>query len=163
MRSWLLAFLLLFTTPSFAESPAMVVTDMKVHIVRIQVSETVSFNDAVESLKLRANQLNIKFVGVNLLYKEIEALTGKPAKRMEIFNFCDGLTAQQMLAANLNTIAFMPCRIAIVEEPDGKRWVVSLMMDEAFIRSFQGETRKSAERVMSALQDMMRAASVGDL
>ena len=37
------------------------------------------------------------------------------------------------------------------------------MMEDAFIRSFQGETRKSAERIMSGLQDMMRAASVGDL
>lgn len=163
MRSLLLAFLLLLTAPSFADQPALIITEMKVHIVRIQVKETVSFDDAVESLKLRANQHNIKFVGVNQLYKEIEALTGKPAKRMEIFSFCDGLTAQQMLAANLNTIAFMPCRIAIVEEPDGKRWIISLMMEDAFIHGFQGEARKSAERIMSSLQDMMRAASAGDL
>ena len=71
-----------------------------------------SFDDAVESLKLRANQLNIKFVGVNQPNKEIEALTGKPTKRMEMFSFCDGLVAQQMLVVNLNTIAFMPCRMS---------------------------------------------------
>jgi uncharacterized protein (DUF302 family) len=123
----------------------------------------VSFNDAVESLKLRANQHNLKFVGVNQLYKEIESLMGKPAKRMEIFNFCDGLTAQQMLAADLNTIAFMPCRIAIVEDDAGKRWVIAMMMDDATIRALKGETRKNAERVMAALRDMMIAASSGDI
>lgn len=163
MRSLLLVFLLLFAVPSFAAPPAMSTSKLKVQLVRIQVVDSVSFDDAVESLKLRANQLNIKFVGVNQIYKEIEALTGKPAKRMEIFNFCDGLTAQQMLAADLNTIAFMPCRIAIVEDTDGKRWVISLMMDDTYVRALKGETRKNAERVMSALKNMMRAASSGDL
>jgi uncharacterized protein (DUF302 family) len=127
------------------------------------VADSVSFNDAVESLKLRANQHNLKFVGVNQLYKEIESLTGKPAKRMEIFNFCDGLTAQQMLAADQNTIAFMPCRISIVEDEAGKRWVIAMMMDDASIHALKGDTRKNAERVMAALRDMMIAASSGDI
>ncbi|MDO8350585.1 MAG: hypothetical protein Q7S94_05465, partial [Gallionella sp.] len=58
-------------------------TNVTLQIARVQIQENVSFDDAVESLKLRANQNNLKFVGVNQLYKEIEALTGKPAKRME--------------------------------------------------------------------------------
>lgn len=163
MRTLILFFALLLAASTYAAAPAMTVKPIQVQLVRIQVADSVSFDDAVESLKLRANQLNIKFVGANLIYKEIEALTGKPAKRMEIFNFCDGLTAQQMLAADLNTIAFMPCRIAIVEDQDGKRWVISLMMNDKFVRSLKGDTRKNAERVMDALKNMMRAASAGDL
>ncbi|MBU1775423.1 MAG: hypothetical protein KJ899_02140, partial [Gammaproteobacteria bacterium] len=80
--------------------------DVKLQIARIQVQDSVSFDDAVESLKLRANQHNLKFVGVNAIYKEIESLTGKPAKRMEIFNFCDGLTANKMLQADITMIAY---------------------------------------------------------
>jgi uncharacterized protein (DUF302 family) len=68
-----------------------------------------------------------------------------------------------MLAADLNTIAFMPCRIAIVEDDAGKRWVIAMMMDDATIRALKGETRKNAERVMAALRDMMIAASSGDI
>jgi uncharacterized protein (DUF302 family) len=138
-------------------------TNVKLQIARIQIQDSVSFDDAVESLKLRANQHNLKFVGANQLYKEIEALTGKPAKRMEIFNFCDGLTANKMLTADPMMIAFMPCRIALIEDNNGKRWVVSMMMDLKMIKAMPTETRQSAERVMAAMKDMMVAASKGDL
>src|SRR4030067_1763934 len=114
-------------------APALSYTKMKVQIARIQIQDGVSFDDAVESLKLRANQHNLKFVGASPLYKEIEALTGKPARRMEIFSFCDGLTAQQMIVAAPLMIAFMPCRIALVEDAQGRRWLISMMMHEAVI------------------------------
>jgi uncharacterized protein (DUF302 family) len=158
---------LLFATllqPAVAAEPAGIgYTDVKLQIARIQIQDGISFDDAVESLKLRANQHNLKFVGVNALYKEIEALTGKPSKRIEIFNFCDGLTANKMLQADPQMIAFMPCRIALIEDKDGKRWVISMMMDMKMIQAMPPETRKSAEHVMEAMKDMMVAASKGDL
>jgi uncharacterized protein (DUF302 family) len=138
-------------------------TNVQLQIARIQIQDSVSFDDAVESLKLRANQHNLKFVGVNALYKEIEALTGKPSKRIEIFNFCDGLTANKMLTADPQMIAFMPCRIALIEDKEGKRWVISMMMDLKMIQAMPADTRKSAEHVMEAMKDMMVAASRGDL
>lgn len=158
----LLAFLM---QPAIAADPKSEIsyTNVKLQIARIQVQESVSFDDAVESLKLRANQHNLKFVGANPLYKEIEALTGKPANRMEIFNFCDGLTANKMLTADPMMIAFMPCRIALVEDAQNKRWVVSMMMDMKLIKALPADARSSAERVMAAMKDMMVAASRGDL
>lgn len=151
--------------PAIAADPKSEIsyTNVKLQIARIQVQDGVSFDDAVESLKLRANQHNLKFVGVNQLYKEIEALSGKPTKRMEIFNFCDGLTADKMLAADPLMIAFMPCRIALLEDMEGKRWVISMMMDIKLIQAMPADTRKAAERVMAAMKDMMLAASKGDL
>ena len=152
-------------SPALAASPVPTLsyTEMKVQIARVQIRDGVSFDDAVDSLKLRANQHNLKFVGASPLYKEIEALTGKPAKRMEIFSFCDGLTAQQMIVADPLMIAFMPCRIALVEDAQGKRWVISMMMDEAMIAALPVATRNNAQRVMAAMKDMMLAASNGDL
>ena len=138
-------------------------TAIKVQVARIQIKEGVSFEDAVESLKLRANQHNLKFVGSSPLYKEIEALTGKPAKRMEIFSFCDGLVAQQMIAANSLMISFMPCRIALLEDEKGTRWIISMMMDRKIIQAMPAEIRGKAQRVMDAMKDIMLAASRGDL
>jgi uncharacterized protein (DUF302 family) len=158
----LLALLLLAVT-QLAAADELSYTNVQLQIARIQVQDDISFDDAVESLKLRANQHNLKFVGGNPIYKEIEALTGKPAKRMEIFNFCDGLTANKMLAADPMMIAFMPCRIAILEDKQGKRWVISMMMDLKMIKALPEDTRKSAEKVMAAMKDMMVAASKGDL
>jgi len=161
----LVLLLALAVYPAMAAPPAPVLsyTKMKVQIARVQIQDGVSFDDAVESLKLRANQHNLKFVGASPLYKEIEALTGKPAKRMEIFSFCDGLTAEQMIAADPLMISFMPCRIALVEDAQGKRWIISMMMDEAMIRALPDDTRKNAVRIMGAMIDMMLAASNGDL
>ena len=169
MRKIRICFILLFLVTGFqsamAESstPAISYTEFKVQIARVEIRQDISFDDAVDSLKLRANQHNLKFVGVNQLYKEIEALTGKPSKRIEIFSFCDGLTAQKMITANPLMISFMPCRIAIVEDAQGKRWVISMMISPDMINGLPDDTRKNAERIVSSMKDMMLAASSGDL
>src|SRR4030067_3468551 len=131
-----LALLYLFSLPparAAPPAPTLSYTEMKVQIARVQIRDGVSFDDAVDSLKLRANQHNLKFVGASPLYKEIEALTGKHAKTMASCSFCDGLTAQQMIVADPLMIAFMPCRIALVEDAQGRRWLISMMMHEAVI------------------------------
>ncbi len=161
---FVVVLLLMFAvSPALAAPPALSYTGMRVQIARVQIQQGVSFDDAVESLKLRANQHNLKFVGASPLYKEIEALTGKPARRMEIFSFCDGLVAQQMIAANPLMISFMPCRISIVEDEQGARWIISMMMDNTMIQKLSPEIRKNAQRIMDAMKDSMLAASNGDL
>lgn len=160
----LVGLLLLVSSPlSHAGEDGLSYDNVQLQIVRIQIQDGISFDEAVESLRLRANQHNLKFVGGNPIYKEIAALTGKPAKYMEIFNFCDGLTANKMLAVDPMMIAFMPCRIAMIEDTQGKRWIVSMMMDLKMVAALPEDARKSAEKVMSSMKDMMVAASKGDL
>lgn len=161
-------FVLLFwsafnTVAAAPPVPALSYTQMKVQIARIQIQEGVSFDDAIESLKLRANQHNLKLVGASPLYKEIEALTGKPSRRMEIFSFCDGLVADQMIGHDPLMISFMPCRISLVEDAKGKRWVISMMLEQAAIRALPADIRKNVDRIMNAMKDMMIAAANGDI
>ena len=168
MNQLRLAFALLLVLvfqPAVAAEPDQGISyaNVALQIARIQVDDSVSFDDAVESLKLRANQHNLKFAGVSKVYKEIEALTGKTAKRTEIYSFCDGLTANKMLNADPLMVAFMPCRIAILEDAQGKRWVISMMIDIKMLESMPEDARKSAEGVMTSMKDMMVAASKGDL
>ncbi|HQT26984.1 MAG TPA: DUF302 domain-containing protein [Burkholderiales bacterium] len=164
MRRLSFMFLLaLFMRPALAAETGIAYVDIPAQIARVQVDDSVSFDDAVDSLKLRANQHNLKFAGVSKVYKEIEALTGKKAKRVEIFNFCDGITADKMLKVEPLIVAFMPCRIAILEDAQGKRWVISMMIDPKMLDGMPPDVRKSAEHVMDSLKDMMIAASKGDL
>lgn len=155
--------LALFMRPAFAAEKGLSYVNIPAQIARVQVDDNVSFDDAVDSLKLRANQHNLKFVGVSPVYKEIEALTGKKAKRIEIFSFCDGITADKMLKVEPLIVAFMPCRVAILEDAQGKRWVISMMIDPKMLEGMPPDARKSAEHVMDTLKDMMIAASTGDL
>ena len=68
-----------------------------------------------------------------------------------------------MIAANPLMISFMPCRIAILEDMQGKRWIITMLINPDLIRALPDETQKSAERIMSAMKDIILAASSGDL
>jgi uncharacterized protein (DUF302 family) len=141
----------------------LILSTAPVRIARIQVRDGVSFDDAVESLRLRANQRNLKFVGVNHLGKEIEALSGRPSRRIEIFGFCDGLAAQQMIEADASMLAYMPCRIGMLEDAQGRIWVISMLIDDSVLGALPSPARESAKRVTAALQEIMVAAAQGDL
>jgi uncharacterized protein (DUF302 family) len=134
-----------------------------VRIARIQVKAGVSFDDAVESMRLRANQRNLKYISVNQLGKEITTLSGKPSRRIEIFSFCDGLAAQQMIEADASMLAYMPCRIGMLEDAQGRVWLIAMLIDETVMQALPTAARESAQRVTRTMQEVMVAAAEGDL
>ena len=86
---------------------------------KMPVAEDVSFDDAIDSMKLRANEINFKFVGHSPLWKDIVAITGdEDTPRVEIFNFCDAVVARKVLDHAPEFIVFIPCRIALIEDAD---------------------------------------------
>jgi hypothetical protein len=64
--------------PAARAGEGLTFSSASVRIARIQVKAGVSFDDAAESMRLRANQRNLKYISVNQLGKEIAALSGKP-------------------------------------------------------------------------------------
>ena len=68
-----------------------------------------------------------------------------------------------MIAANPLMIAFVPRRIAILEDAQGKRWIITMMINSDMIRSMPEDTQKDAKRIIEAMKDIMLAASIGDL
>jgi uncharacterized protein (DUF302 family) len=150
-------------------APEQQAVELKVRIIKVPVKDGVSFDDAVESLKLRANARNFKFVGHSPLSKEVEAQTGKPALRAEIFSFCDALTARAFIDVSLDFAAFLPCRVAIVEDTSKKLWVVSMMMDMSWLNTGKGgpavpeKLRKRAMEIIDIMNDMVQASASGDI
>lgn len=143
-----------------AEAP-----DVKIEqtVVKMPLLEGVSMDDAVSSMKLRANMHNMKLVAELPLSKQIEAM-GKKARRMEIFQFCDPLTAQRMVEANIHFAAYLPCRIALVEDEKGKGWLVMMNLDMMLEgATLTRELKAEATRVRDALMDIMRAGAEGAL
>jgi uncharacterized protein (DUF302 family) len=146
-----------------APGDGLIFSSAPVRIARIQVKAGVSFDDAVESMRLRANQRNLKYISVNQLGKEIAALSGKPSRRVEIYSFCDGLTAQKMIDADASMLAYMPCRIGMLEDPQGRVWLIAMLIDETVIQALPAAARESAQRVTAQMQEIMVAAARGDL
>ena len=59
-----------------------------------RVAEDVSFEDAIEAMKLRANEVNFKLVGESRLWLDVRAISGdENTPRVEIFHFCDAMVA----------------------------------------------------------------------
>ena len=136
---------------------------------KIPVEEGVSWDDAVESMKLRANEVNFKFVGSSPLWKEIEAVTGEPSARVEIFRFCDASVARAILDEVPEFIVFLPCRIALSEDAEGKLWVMTLDWDVAWLDYTQNtnshlpkELREDATSIRENIRYIMEGAATGD-
>lgn len=133
-------------------------------ILEMPLADGVSMEDAVESMKLRANALNFKLVAELPLSKQVEAMTGKPQRRMTIYQFCDALTAKQLLDTNPAFAAFLPCRVALIEDDQGKGRIIMLNMDAMITAAkLPPELRKKAEAVRDNLLSIMIAGANGEL
>ena len=137
---------------------------------KLPLEEGVTWDDAVESMKLRANEVNFKFVGSSPLSKEIEALTDAPSPRIEIFRFCDALVARKILDYMPEFIVFLPCKIALIEDADGKLWIMTLDWDVSWLDFAQNpnshlskELRADAKRIREDIRYIMEGAASGDL
>jgi len=123
------------SSPAFAEKPEHPAFDREIaqkmidsSVQRFKLEDGVSIEDAIDSMKLRANMLNFKMVADLPLSEQIEAM-GKEARHMQILAFCDALIAKEMVEYNIIFAGFLPCRIAAVEDKDGQGWLVTTNMD----------------------------------
>ncbi len=136
---------------------------------KMPVAEDVSFDDAIESMKLRANEINFKFVGHSPLWKDVAAITGEDTPRVEIFNFCDAMVARKVLDFAPEFIVFIPCRIALTEDAQGQIWVMTLDWNVNWLNLAQNpnsvldkELREEAIRIREGIRYIMEGAATGD-
>jgi uncharacterized protein (DUF302 family) len=144
-------------------SAAPLVVDIDQTVVKKAVVEGVSADEAVESMKLRANALNIKLVAELPLSKQVKAM-GQEARRMDIYQFCDALTAKKMVEYDINFAAYLPCRIALVEDAKGQFWLVMMNLDILIQNpKFDPKLKQEAVKVRDTLLEIMQAGANGDL
>jgi uncharacterized protein (DUF302 family) len=136
---------------------------------KMPVADDVSFDDAIESMKLRANEINFKFVGHSPLWKDVTAITGEATPRVEIFNFCDAMVARKVLDYAPEFVVFIPCRIALTEDANGKIWVMTLDWNVNWLNLAQNpnsvldeELRAEAVRIREGIRYIMEGAASGD-
>lgn len=133
-------------------------------VVKMPVAKGVTMDDAVESMKSKANFLNMKLVAELPLSKQVEATTGKTERRMAIYQFCDAMTAKQMVDFNIDFAAYLPCRIALIEDEKGQAWLImldlSLLINGAQLNP---KLKNLAVEVRDNLDAIMKAGANGDL
>ncbi len=155
------AFLALVASLNAAAQPMAM--DIEQTVVQIPIEEGVTMDDAIGSMKLRANLQNMMFVAHQPLGDQLQKM-GHESLRLEIFQFCDPVTARTMVDHNPLFAAYMPCRIALVEQVDGPPVLMMLNLD-MLIQSAElsPELRELAQEVNAKLTDILRAGASGDL
>ena len=132
-------------------------------VLKMVIEEDISIDEAIESMKLRANQHNMMFVAHQPIHTQLQGM-GVESKRMEIFQFCDPRIARKMVDHNPIFAAYMPCRIALVEEPDGKAYLMMLKLDILIEGATLSPALMSmAVEVNDKLTDILQAGAAGDL
>ncbi len=136
--------------------------DINQTVVKMALADDVSADDAIEALQSKSVELNMKFVAHQPLSKELES-RGVETGRLEIFQFCNPMDAHEMVKFNPIFAAYMPCRIALVEDQDGKTWLMMLNLDMLINNSpLPPELRTIAERVNDTLTQIMEAGATGE-
>jgi uncharacterized protein (DUF302 family) len=133
---------------------------------KVAIDPKVSLQEAADSMRLRANALNLKLVAELPLSKQVEVMTGQAQRTITIFQFCDALTAKKLIDLNLDFSVYMPCRIALIEDEKGQGWLVMMDVNTDSIareNRLSKELKQKVEEVRAELIDVMKAGASGDL
>jgi uncharacterized protein (DUF302 family) len=137
--------------------------DKGLNIIVCPLDDGISMDDAIDSMKLRANSLNFKLVAHMPLSEQVKAM-GEDSRRMEIFQFCDALIAKQMVEYNIVFAGFLPCRIAIIEDENGNGSIVTMNMD-TMVNSVEltEDLKTLGMKVRNTIFSIVQAGVEGDL
>ncbi len=96
---------------------------------KAKVAEGVTFEEVDQSIKQIAIERNIRGVGELPLGDQVAAMTGKPWRKLNIYLYCNPLTAAKMIEHDIAYAAYLPCRVSLVEDEKGQLWIFTLDMD----------------------------------
>lgn len=133
-------------------------------IWKIPVEEGLTAEEVEDTMRFVANEHNIKNVGELPLYKEVEAISGKPFRFLKIYMFCNAMTAARMLDLSDAFSAYLPCRISMVEDKQGKLWLYTLNMDLMIYggKTLPDELKAEAVQVKEIILDIMNRGATGE-
>ncbi|MDE3240840.1 MAG: DUF302 domain-containing protein [Paracoccaceae bacterium] len=129
-----------------------------------KVADGLTFDDVDQSIQSIAQADNIKGVGALPLGDQVAAMQGKPWRKLKLYLYCNPLTAAKMVDYSEAYSAYLPCRIALVQDKQGKLWLYTLDMDMMIHggKPLPPELLKEAEHVKSVMLDIMTKAAAGE-
>lgn len=130
----------------------------------VPVEEGIEVEDVIESLHSLASERNMLFVGESPFYKQVEAMTGEKYRYINFLSFCSAKVGRLMLEYRDQYSGFMPCRIAIVEDKQGKLSLYSMNLDLMIYggKVLPAELKEGAIYVRENIREMMELAAAGE-
>ena len=129
-----------------------------------EVKEGLSVADVEDVMKSVSVELNIKSVGELPLSTQVEAMTGQKQRFLKIYMYCNPLTAAKMVDYSDAYSAYLPCRLSLVQDKQGRLWIYSLNMDMMIHggKPLPHDLKAEAMRVKKVIQTIMQRASTGE-
>ena len=131
---------------------------------KVPVQEGLGWEDVEQTMRFVANEHNIKNVGELPLSEQVAAMTGKPQRFLKIYMFCNPLTAADMFDYSVAFSAYLPCRISLIEDPEGKLWLYTLNMDMMIHggKVLPEALKEEAIGVKDTILDIMNRGATGE-
>ena len=131
---------------------------------KVPVEEGLSPDEVEDAMLAVAAERNIAITGVFPLGDDIVLKTGKPYRYVKIFTFCRSRTAALMLDYSDAYSSYMPCRIAMVQDKQGKYWLYSMDMDPMIYGGapLPEELKNKALEIRNIMLEMMERGAAGE-
>jgi len=133
-------------------------------VIKTPVAEGISSEAVDQTIRLVANELNIKNVGELPLSEEVEAMSGSSYRFVKIYLLCNAMTAASMLNYNDAFASFLPCRVSVVEDKTGHLWLYTQDMDVLIYggKPLPPALKLEAIKIRDTILEIMRRAAEGD-
>lgn len=138
-------------------------------IVRVKVADDVSNEDVEEAMESIATAESIRSVGMLPLSEMVEIQTNpegvskghpnfKRQRFLKIYQYCSPRIAMLMVEHSDAFSAYLPCRIALIEDKSGQRWLYMLDMNAmiyggAPLPDYLLEKALAVQETMNAIQN----------
>ncbi len=133
-------------------------------IWKVPVEKDVSTEDVEDAMMAVASEMNISNVGVLPIGDDIASRSGKSYRFVKIFLFCRSMTAAIMMDYSDAYSAFLPCRVALIEDKAGKLWLISMDMDLLIYggKKLPDELKNEALKVKDTILEIMHRGAKGE-
>ena len=131
----------------------------KAMIRRVKVDKDVDIEDVVETLNSVATEKNLLVVASSLM-----SGGSKGGKYIRIISYCNPHIAKQFIEHSMAYSAFMPCRVAIIEDDNGDYWLYTMDLGLMIAggHTLPPKLLKQAKYIESTMYEMMDKAAKGD-
>ena len=143
--------------------PGASVSEITQTVAKMELGKGVSRDEAVVAMRNKAIELNMRLVGEQHVSKALEK-RGEKTPYLAIFQFCNLSDAKTIVQDNPLYAAYMPCRVAMVEDTSGKTWLMMLNLDILVDNTLVSkDIVKTVIAVNQKMLEIMVAGTTGDL
>ncbi len=149
--------------PTQETLPGASVSEITQTVAKMELAKSVSRDEAIVAMRNKAIELNMRLVGEQHVSKALEQ-RGEKTPYLAIFQFCNLSDAKAIVHNNPLYAAYMPCRIAMVEDTSGKTWLMMLNLDILVDNTLVSkDIVKTVIGVNQKMLEIMVAGTTGDL